>query len=170
MTGLAGALGAGRRAELAGTALPTRRWSRPAWWLAFGYFVLRWRRTFRSTLAGNFVYPALYLAAIGIGLGHLVDRHVSAHAAAAELEGGSYLAFVAPGILAGSVAQLALHESTWPVMGALRWERSYQAMLATPLSVTDVLRGHLAFVVDTVKPLWFTRRSRRHRVGRGNDQ
>lgn len=141
--GLEARLPAGE-AEAAGRA---RGRARPTWWRAFGYWVFRWRRTFRSTLAGNFAYPVLYLTAIGIGLGDLVDRHVGPHPAAAGLAGGSYLAFVAPGLLAGSVMQIALGESTYPVLGAIRWERSYEAMLATPLSVTDVLRGHLAFVV-----------------------
>lgn len=147
MTDVARALQAGRPGEVVAAARAARRRSRPPWWRVFGYFVLRWRRTFASTLAGNFVYPTLYLAAIGVGLGGLVDRHVAAHGAAAGLGGGTYLAFVAPGILAGSAMTLALHESTYPVMGAIRWERSYAAMLATPLRVVDVLRGHLAFIL-----------------------
>ncbi|MDA8034330.1 MAG: ABC transporter permease, partial [Actinomycetota bacterium] len=127
-----------------------RRLSRPPWVRALGYFLFRWRRTFRSTLAGNFVYPVLYLAAIGVGLGGLVDHHLHGGATAAGLSGGSYLAFVTPGLLAGSVMQIALGESTYPVMGAIRWERSYETMLATPLEVTDVLLGHLAFVAVRV--------------------
>lgn len=111
--------------------------------------MFRWRRTFRATLAGNFVYPVLYLTAIGVGLGGLVDRHTGGHLSA-TLDGGGYLAFVAPGLLAGSVMQIALGESTYPVMGAVRWERAYEAMLATPLSVGDVLAGHLAFVLCRV--------------------
>lgn len=120
--------------------------ARPAFWRAFRYWTFRWRRTFRSSLAVNFAYPVLYLTAIGVGLGGLVDRHVGRHAHAAGLAGGSYLVFVVPGLLAGSVMQIALSESTYPVMGAVRWERSYHAMLATPLSVADVLLGHLCFV------------------------
>lgn len=142
-----------RLATRVGTGVPLgaeradrRRLGRPPWWRALGYFVFRWRRTFRSTLAGNFVYPVLYLAAIGVGLGGLVDRHVGAGTTAAGLSGGSYLAFVTPGLLAGSVMQIALSESTYPVMGAIRWERSYETMLASPLEVTDVLLGHLCFV------------------------
>ena len=42
--------------------------------------------------------------------------------------------------------QTAAFESTYPVMGAIKWDRSYHAMLATPLRVVDVLAGHLLFV------------------------
>jgi len=43
--------------------------------------------------------------------------------------------------------QTAVFESTYPVMGAIRWHRQYHAMLATPLGVLDILLGHLAFVL-----------------------
>lgn len=42
--------------------------------------------------------------------------------------------------------QAASFESTYPVMGAIKWHRQYFAMLATPLRVVDVLTGHLMFV------------------------
>jgi lipooligosaccharide transport system permease protein len=38
----------------------------------------------------------------------------------------------------------------WPVMGAIKWMRTYLAMLAAPLDVYDVLLGHLAWVVARV--------------------
>jgi lipooligosaccharide transport system permease protein len=43
--------------------------------------------------------------------------------------------------------QTAVFESTFPVMGALKWHKQYHAMLATPLRSTDALVGHLLFVV-----------------------
>jgi lipooligosaccharide transport system permease protein len=42
--------------------------------------------------------------------------------------------------------QTAEGEATWPVMGAIKWDRTYFGMLATPLTVSDVLLGHLAFM------------------------
>jgi lipooligosaccharide transport system permease protein len=90
------------------------------------------------------VYPTLYLAAMGVGLGGLVTRHTGG--APASLGGVSYLAFVAPGVLAATSMQIAVNEASYPVMSAIRWQRSYLAMLATPLGVIDVLRGHLAWI------------------------
>ena len=78
-----------------------------------------------------------WLAAItaGVGLGVFVDR-------SADLPGGiSFLDFVAPGLLAATAMQLATFESTWPVLAAIKWDRQYHAMLATPLRTRDIIRG-----------------------------
>ena len=42
--------------------------------------------------------------------------------------------------------QIGGNESMYPVMGAIKWMRTYLAMLATPLRVVDVLVGHLAWI------------------------
>ena len=55
--------------------------------------------------------------------------------APATLDGVNYLDFVAPGLIAATAMQTAAFESTFPVMGAIKWHRQYHAMLATPLRV-----------------------------------
>ncbi len=87
--------------------------------------------------------PVLFLAAMGVGLGSLVNRNAGA---TSHLGGISYLEFIAPGLLAATAMQIAAQESTYPVMGAIKWMRTYHAMLATPLRVIDVLVGHLAWI------------------------
>jgi len=62
------------------------------------------------------------------------------------VDGVRYAVFLAPGLLAAWAMETAIVETTWPVMGAIKWHRIYYAMLATPLTVTDVLVGHLGFV------------------------
>jgi lipooligosaccharide transport system permease protein len=42
--------------------------------------------------------------------------------------------------------QNAAFESTWPVLGGVKWQRQYHAQLATPLRPVDILAGHLLFV------------------------
>jgi lipooligosaccharide transport system permease protein len=86
----------------------------------------------------------LYLASLGLGLGGLINQHVGAHAVI--LGGGTYLSFVAPGILGASAMQIGINEASWPVMGAIRWQRTYLAQTATPIRVVDALYGHLAWV------------------------
>lgn len=108
---------------------------------ALEYWFYSYRRTWRGTVVSSVLNPLLYLAAMGIGLGNLVDR-----GGAGRLDGGSYLAFVAPGLLAATAMQVAAFESTYPVHGAIRWQRTYHAMLATPLGVRDVLAGHLYWI------------------------
>jgi lipooligosaccharide transport system permease protein len=116
-------------------------WARSLYGLLHAY-----RRTWRGSVAMNFLYPVLYLTAMGVGLGSLVNKHLAA-THAASIGGVSYLTFIAPGILASSAMQIAVSEGTWPVMGRIRWERTYLAMLQTPLRVIDVLIGQIAFIV-----------------------
>ena len=106
----------------------------------FEYFFAQYRRVWRGSAVTSVVTPVVYLLALGVGLGVFVDR-------SAELPGGiSYLEFVAPGLLAGTMMQIATFESSWPVLSAIKWDRQYHAMLATPLRVGDVLLGHQGWV------------------------
>jgi lipooligosaccharide transport system permease protein len=86
------------------------------------------------------VTPVVYLLALGVGLGVFVDRSTDLP------DGISYLEFVAPGLLAATAMQLATFESSWPVLSAIKWDRQYHAMLATPLRVRDIVVGHQSFV------------------------
>jgi lipooligosaccharide transport system permease protein len=62
----------------------------------------------------------------------------------------SYLDFIAPGLLAATAMQVGTAEVMWPVMSALKWDRTYYAMVATPLRVVDIVVGHLAFAMFRV--------------------
>lgn len=121
-----------------------RRIRRPRWTLAFEFWWLQYRRTWRGSILSTFVYPTLYLASMGLGLGGLVNHHVGTHAQV--LGGGSYLEFVTPGILSASAMQIGINEASWPVMGAIRWQRTYLAQIATPIRALDAFAGHLAFI------------------------
>ncbi len=113
---------------------------------ATGYFARSYRRTWRASVATTFVSPVLYLAAMGVGLGHFVNR--GAHPG--YLGGVSYLQFVAPALAAATAVSTASGEATYPVMAAIKWLKTYFAMLATPLRVGDVLAGHLLWIAARV--------------------
>ena len=72
-----------------------------------------YRRTWRGTAFSSVVAPALYLAALGLGLGGLVTP--------GAVGGLDYVDFLAPGLLAASLMQTGISESTWPIKGAFRW-------------------------------------------------
>jgi lipooligosaccharide transport system permease protein len=112
---------------------------------SFEYWLVRYRRTWFSGFVVSFANPLLFLVAMGMGLGRLVDAESSS-----SLGGVSYAAFIAPGLLAAAAMQTAAGEATWPVLGALKWQRTYYAMLATPLRPFDVMLGHLAWVATRV--------------------
>jgi lipooligosaccharide transport system permease protein len=101
------------------------------------YWMYQYKRTWRGSITTSFLYPVLYLAAMGLGLGSLVKHSV---------DGVRYLDFLAPGLLASTAMQIGGNESMYPVMAAIKWLRTYFAMLATPLTVVDVLIGHLAWI------------------------
>lgn len=103
----------------------------------------RYRRTWRGSIASAFLTPLLYLGAMGLGLGTLVDRG----AGTASLGDVSYAAFLAPGMLVAAAMQTAAMEGAWPVMAGIKWRRTYSAALSTPVEVDDLLLGNTMWIV-----------------------
>jgi lipooligosaccharide transport system permease protein len=105
------------------------------------YWLTVYRRTWKGSVVTSFVMPLLYVVAMGVLLGGFVDS-----SGTARLEGApTYLAFVAPGLVAAQAMTTAIGETTYPVMGNIKWNRTYYAMIATPLGVADVVSAHLLF-------------------------
>jgi lipooligosaccharide transport system permease protein len=88
-------------------------------------------------LVSGFFEPLFYLLSIGIGLNHLVGN-IS--------DGGrviSYATFVAPGMLATSAMNGAVIDSVFNTFFRLKISHAYEAVLSTPLDVTDVALGEV---------------------------
>lgn len=111
------------------------------WRSVLGYWLAIYRRIWPSTVISSFLAPLLYLAGMGYGLGALIDSGDRT-----AVPGVPYVAFVATGLLAAQAMQTAAAETTYSVFGAIKWLRTYEAMLATPLRVVDLVRGHLAYL------------------------
>jgi lipooligosaccharide transport system permease protein len=107
---------------------------------AFQSWLLNYRRTWRGTIYSSVLMPVVYLGAMGLGLGTLVNQHGTA-----GIGGVSYLVFLAPGLMAATAMQTAVGESMYPVFSAVKWQRTYQAAAATPLRPGDIFRGHVLF-------------------------
>jgi lipooligosaccharide transport system permease protein len=105
-----------------------------------------YRHTWRGSAVSTFLNPVLYLAAIGIGLGALVD----AGPGGAQLGDLSYLVWLTPGLLAAAAMQTGFNDSSYPVMAGLKWRKTYHATLATPVGVDDLVLGHLGWVAVRV--------------------
>lgn len=110
---------------------------------AYEHWVTSYRRVWRGSVVSSVLNPVLYLTALGVGLGKLVNH-------GAHPLGVSYVSFVAPGMLAAVAMQIASFEATYPVMASIRWTRVYHAMLATPLRVRDILVGHQLYFASRV--------------------
>ena len=107
----------------------------------FEHRFLQYRHSYRATLFSSFLTPVLFLAAMGVGLGSYVDGSSNQ-----GLEGLSYLAFLAPGLLAATCMQSAAFEAAFPIMAGLQWTRVFHAMFATPISGRDIALGNLAWI------------------------
>jgi len=108
---------------------------------AFQCWLTVYRRIWRSSIWSSVLGPLFYLGALGIGLGTLVDKRGTA-----GLGGVSYLAFVAPAILASGAMNTAMGEASYPVFGSVKWNKIYIAAQASPLRPGDISRGHLMFM------------------------
>jgi len=111
------------------------------WWSVTEHWLRNYRRVWFGSAISSFLAPLLYLAGMGLGLGVLVDS------GAGGIAGVPYVAFIAPGVLAATTLQVAAGETTFSVMGSIKWDRRYEGMLATPLRPVDVVVGHLTFVL-----------------------
>ena len=106
----------------------------------FEHRVLEYRRTFRASIFGSFVSPALFLTAMGIGLGGYVNG-----ASSQSFEGGAYLRSWRR--LARRVADAdRVGEAMFPILGGLQWQPDYHAMYATPIRPRDIASGILLWI------------------------
>ena len=103
-------------------------------WHLHGY-----RRVWRGSVTVSFVNPILFLLSIGVLLGALVDARNPG------LDGLSYLEFVAPGLIAATAMQTAASVTTYPVKAGLKWLRTYHGVVATPVRVSELVAGVLAW-------------------------
>jgi lipooligosaccharide transport system permease protein len=117
----------------------------PAGWVpalaVFEYFLVGYRRVWRGSALGSFALPLLTMLGFGLGVGAYVQGGIG---------GVPYLDFIVPGLIASTALQIAIGESTWPVLGNFAWNKIYFGQAAAPLRVGDILAGHLAFVLFRV--------------------
>lgn len=96
-----------------------------------------YRRTWKWNILPNFFEPVFYLVSIGIGVGAYIT----------EMGGTSYLAFLAPGLVCVAAMNGASFEVTYNVYVRLTFEKTYDAMLTTPIEPDDVLAGEILWAI-----------------------
>jgi lipooligosaccharide transport system permease protein len=99
-----------------------------------------WHRNFdvfTKTIAVNFLpsllEPILYLLAFGFGLGGFIQI----------IQGQSYIAFIAPALVAISVMNGSFFECTFASFVRMYFQKTFDAIVATPVSVEEVVAGEL---------------------------
>jgi lipooligosaccharide transport system permease protein len=102
--------------------------------------VVVYRRGWMYIVSG-FFEPFFYLLSIGVGLSKLVGAlHVGGHTI-------TYPMFAAPGLLAASAMNGAIFDSTFQMYFQLKIAKTYEAVLATPLSSADLALGQMSWAV-----------------------
>lgn len=108
---------------------PLSRRAIKVWHRNLTVFIRTWQVNFFPPL----VEALLYLFAIGMGIGSYVK----------EIDGIPYVTFIAPAILAIAVMNSAFFECTYGSFVRMYYQKSFDAMIATPLSIEDVIVGEL---------------------------
>jgi lipooligosaccharide transport system permease protein len=95
--------------------------------------ILVWRKLLVPAILMNFGEPLFYLLGLGYGLGRFVG----------EMSGMPYLAFLSSGIIASSAMTTASFEGMYSVFTRMVPQKTYEAILATPLEIDDILAGEM---------------------------
>lgn len=98
-------------------------------------------RMWRGSLIFSFLNPVLFLASIGLGIGAMVSRQ-----SPGAFGGVGYLSFFSAGMLAATCMQTGSFSGSFPIASKINYQRNYEAMLATPLRVRDLVFGELAWM------------------------
>jgi lipooligosaccharide transport system permease protein len=125
------------------TGLSTAIFRRPPWRVVERNAIVS-RRGWYVYLTGG-AEPFLYLFSVGVGVGALVDTVVGPGGAAV-----SYRSFVAPGMMAAAAMNAVILDTTVTFFVRFKYMQTYDAMLATPLSPRDVVRGELMWSLSRV--------------------
>ncbi len=88
-------------------------------------------KLWRTEVPGFLAEPVLILLAMGVGLGTYV------------VLGGSYLEFIAPGIVAAYAMFSAASECTYGSFVRMKYQRTFDAIIATPVNMEDVVAGEI---------------------------
>jgi len=121
-------------AAVVAAAARTRRYG--SWYVAEHRFrVMRsYAQTVLFTAVGS---PLIYLYAMGVGLASLVDGNLGDNA----VNGVSYLAFLAPALLASSAISVASEEFTYPIMLGFKWNPTFFGMNASSIQPGQIING-----------------------------
>jgi lipooligosaccharide transport system permease protein len=90
-------------------------------------------RTFRINFLPPLLEPILYLLSLGYGLGFFVS----------QIGGVSYPRFIAPALLAISIMNAAFFETTYSSYVRMYFQKTFDAIIATPLSIEEVITGEI---------------------------
>jgi len=93
--------------------------------------LLVWKKLAIPSMLGNLADPLLYMFGLGIGLGGLLP----------QMQGVSYLAFLAGGVVCSSTMFTATFEAMYSAFSRMHVQRTWDAIINAPLTLDDVVMG-----------------------------
>ena len=90
-----------------------------------------------AIISGAVANPLLFLLAIGIGVGKLINAH------SGGVDGVNYLTFLAPALLSTAAIQNSMDEVVFPTLEGFKWHKTFFAMNATPITGKQIANGLL---------------------------
>ncbi|HHI30701.1 MAG TPA: ABC transporter permease [Candidatus Methanoperedenaceae archaeon] len=90
-------------------------------------------KTYKVNFLPPFIEPLLYLFALGFGLGTYIDT----------MDGISYPRFIAPALISISIMNSAFFECTFGSYVRMYYQKTFDAIIATPVSIEEVITGEL---------------------------
>lgn len=113
---------------------PGLRWL-PVWRRNF----LVWRKLAIPSVLGNLADPLIYMLGLGYGLGSMLP----------QMSGVSYVSFLAAGTVVASTMNAATFEALYSSFSRMHVQKTWDAILNTPLSLDHVLAGELVWAAST---------------------
>lgn len=106
----------------------------PVWQRNF----LVWRKLALPSILGNLADPLIYMLGLGYGLGGMLP----------QMNGVSYVAFLAAGTVVASTMNAATFEALYSSFSRMHVQKTWDAILNTPLSLDHVLAGELVWAAS----------------------
>lgn len=97
-----------------------------------------WKDFALASLVGTVAEPIGFFLAMGFGLGRFVD----------PIGGQTYIAFLAPGLVAATAMNSAAFETTFGSFTRLTEQRTYEAIVKTPISVGEIVAGDILWAAS----------------------
>jgi len=98
-----------------------------------------YRKNWKISFIPPFLEPLFYLIAFGVGMSGLVGN--------LRYQGSdiSYVSFIAPALIGVSIMYNSFFETTYASFVRMYYQKTFDAMLATPLSLEEVITGEIVW-------------------------
>lgn len=100
--------------------------------------LLVWRKLAVPSMLGNLADPMIYMLGLGYGLGAMLP----------EVEGMSYVAFLAAGIVCSSTMMSSSFEAMYSGFSRMHVQKTWDAIINAPVTLDDVLFGEAVWAAS----------------------